>query len=148
MMHSFMPGHTHSIRVVQRYEDPGVLFPELLVEATTGHPRLFGHRRDLIWGKDLRLFRGDSSKLFADGRIKLNLVRLKLWTVMEGRVFLIYCLPTNLLKQLPQGGTGVHVPPAFSLLRELDDRHRRRHLYPSLFPSATDAMPCNSLGLG
>src|SRR6266403_3508243 len=66
VMHSLMPSHAHGIGVVQRNDDPRVLFPELLMKSSAGHPRLFGHRRDLIRGKDLGLLRGDPGKLLAD----------------------------------------------------------------------------------
>src|SRR5258705_11999798 len=79
MMHSLMPGHAHGIGIVQCNDDPRVLFPELLVEPTTGYPGLFWNSGDLIGGKDLGLFWGNPCKLFANGRVEFDLVRLKLW---------------------------------------------------------------------
>src|SRR5882724_10789661 len=148
-MNSLMPGHAHSIGVVQRNDDPRVLFPKLLVEASPGHPRLFGHSRDLIRGKDLCLLWSDSGKLFADGCIKLDLVWLKLRAVVECGVLLVDSLATNLREEFPQGWTSVHMPPAFwSLLGELDDRHSRGHFHSGLFPSTSNAMAGDGLGLG
>src|SRR5882724_12586515 len=144
-----MPGYAHSIGVVQRNDDPRVLFPKLLVEATAGHPRLFGYRRDLIWGKDLRLLWSDACKLLADGRIEFDLVWLKLWAVVKGGMFLVDGLTADLREEFSQGGTCVHMPPAFrSLLRELDNWHRRSHFHPGLFASTADTMAGDGFGLG
>src|SRR5882724_6774638 len=56
-------------------------------------------------------------------------------------------LATDLSEEFPQGGTGVHMSPAFRPLRELDDRHSRGHFHSGLLPSAADAMTCTGLGL-
>jgi len=91
-----LSGHAHGIGVVQRDDDPRVLFPELLVKATTSYPGLFWNGRDLIWGKDLRLLWGNPCKLLADGRIEFDLVWLKLWAVVKGGMLLVDGLTTNL----------------------------------------------------
>src|SRR5258705_551422 len=59
-------------------------------------------------------------------------------------------LTTNLSEEFPQGGTGVHMAPAFrGFLGELDDRHSRLCFpRPGLFPGPTDTMAGDSLSLG
>src|SRR5882724_7405338 len=74
---------------------------------------------------------------------------LKLWAVVHFEMGSADGLPTDLREEFPQGGTGVHMAPAFwSLLRELDDRHSRGHFHPGLLPSAADTMAGDGLSLG
>src|SRR5882724_3672191 len=75
-------------------------------------------------------------------------MRLKLRGVVHFEMGSADGLATDLREEFPQGGTGVHMPPTFSLLGELDDRHRCGHFHPSLFPSAANTMTGNGLSLG
>src|SRR6267142_6976493 len=143
-MNSLMASYTHGVGVIQRNDNPRVLFPELLVKTTPGHPRLFGHSRDLIRGKDLRLLRGNPCKLLADSCIEFDLVRLKLRAVVKGRMLLVDSLATNLREELSQGGTCIYMAPAFRRLGELDDWHGRGHLDTGLLPGPADAMTGNT----
>src|SRR5882672_11413893 len=65
---------------------------------------------------------------------------LKLRAVVKGGVLLINSLATDFGEEFSQRRRGIHMPPAFWHLGELDDRHRRGHLDTGLLPCAADAM--------
>src|SRR6266478_234018 len=57
-------------------------------------------------------------------------------------------LTTDLSKEFPQSGTGVHMPPASGLLGELDNRHRQLGSpSPGLLPCSSYTVTSDGFGL-
>src|SRR5216684_3099891 len=97
MMYSLMARHTHSVRAIQRYNNPRLLLSELLVKSSPSKARTFRNCGDLIWSEDLGC-RSNPSKFIANSFIKFDLMLLKLWAIVESGVLLINGLTTNLLE--------------------------------------------------
>src|SRR5882724_4945979 len=104
---------------------------------------------DLIRGEYFNILAYDTGKFLSNSCVQGGFVFCDLRAEVHFVVRNFDSLPTDLLKQLPQGGTGIYMSPDFGHIRhELYDRHcMLGFVGPCLLPCAADTMSRDGFGL-